>query len=303
MDIRDLLDVRAICEAGSLRKAAVILGVTQPTLSHRIAHLEDQLGAALFDRSGGRSRPTDLARLIAARGEALAHGADVLAREARRLASGNAGCVRIGIGEVVRWILRSDAVRPIEETDGDLRLEIISGYTAQLTDSLLRRDLDLVTCAQMRHGHPEIVSELLLDEPIVVVAHPDHPLCRDPPPDVRGLFAHPFATTVLEEYYQDQLRALGVDYADVNPALVCTDIGLILRAVARRPRLFAAGPGMLFEREIERGRLRIVEVEVPFRHMIYLHWNRESHPLPAVTRIRDSLRQIFGQVRESRRRR
>ena len=67
MNVRDFLDVRVICETGSLRKAAVVLGVTQPTLSNRIAHLEDQLGAPLFDRSRGQSQPTDLALFIARR--------------------------------------------------------------------------------------------------------------------------------------------------------------------------------------------------------------------------------------------
>jgi DNA-binding transcriptional LysR family regulator len=41
VNVRDLLDVRVICETGSLRKAATVLGITQPTLGDRIAHLED----------------------------------------------------------------------------------------------------------------------------------------------------------------------------------------------------------------------------------------------------------------------
>ena len=35
MDVRDLLDIKAICDAGSYRKAAETLGVTQPTLMTR----------------------------------------------------------------------------------------------------------------------------------------------------------------------------------------------------------------------------------------------------------------------------
>ncbi|MBK6350499.1 MAG: LysR family transcriptional regulator [Proteobacteria bacterium] len=38
MDVSDLLDIKAICDAGSYRKAAETLGVTQPTLSNRIAY-------------------------------------------------------------------------------------------------------------------------------------------------------------------------------------------------------------------------------------------------------------------------
>ena len=98
MNVRDLLDVRVICETGSLRKAATVLGITQPTLGNRIAHLEDQLGAPLFDRSRGQSRPTDLALFIAGRAETLSDEAKRLTREIRRVASGNTGLVRIGLG-------------------------------------------------------------------------------------------------------------------------------------------------------------------------------------------------------------
>jgi DNA-binding transcriptional LysR family regulator len=40
----------AVNEAGSFSKAAGNLGVTQPTISRRIEHLEQQLGVRLFDR-------------------------------------------------------------------------------------------------------------------------------------------------------------------------------------------------------------------------------------------------------------
>ncbi len=40
LDFRDLLAVKAVCDTGSFRKAAKELGVTQPTLSNRVAQLE-----------------------------------------------------------------------------------------------------------------------------------------------------------------------------------------------------------------------------------------------------------------------
>ena len=49
MNVRDVLDAKLICETGSPRKAAVVLGVAQPTLGNRIAHREDQIGVPLLD--------------------------------------------------------------------------------------------------------------------------------------------------------------------------------------------------------------------------------------------------------------
>ena len=91
MDVRDLLDIKAICDAGSYRKAAETLGVTQPTLSNRIAYLEGKLGAQLFDREHGRSRPTELAILIANRAEIIGRDAALLSKDIAQLAAGRAG--------------------------------------------------------------------------------------------------------------------------------------------------------------------------------------------------------------------
>ena len=111
MNVRDLLDVKVICESGSLRKAALVLGVTQPTLSNRISHLEDQLGSRLFDRSRGQSRPTDLALFIARRSDVISVEASRLVQDIRRVASGQRGLVRIGVGPIpARMLLARIAV-------------------------------------------------------------------------------------------------------------------------------------------------------------------------------------------------
>jgi DNA-binding transcriptional ArsR family regulator len=58
MDTQDFSGIHAICETGRFRKATLNLGISQPTLSARIARLEDALGARLFERRRGRSIPS-----------------------------------------------------------------------------------------------------------------------------------------------------------------------------------------------------------------------------------------------------
>ena len=176
MNVRDLLDVRVICETGSLRKAATVLGITQPTLGNRIAHLEDQLGAPLFDRSRGQSRPTDLALFIAGRAETLSDNAKRLTREIRRVASGNTGLVRIGLGPAPTRLLLAGIVARINERWPSISLEMVSGHTAQLADALLQRELDLLVCPPLDVQRDAIASEPLLEAGIVVVVSAGHPM-------------------------------------------------------------------------------------------------------------------------------
>jgi DNA-binding transcriptional LysR family regulator len=299
VNVRELLDIKVICETGSLRKAAVVLGVTQPTLSNRISRLEQQLGAKLFDRGHGKSQPTDLALLIASRAGKLADAARTLSLDAQRFAAGQSGAVRLGVGGIAARVLMADRLAPLDVIHPELHLHIITAHTAQLQESLLRRDLDMVVSAPMASERDGIESELLLDAAVVAVAHPEHPLCERPPADFRGLFEYPLAMSVLEQPYRDELRRHGIDYDKLVPGLVSSDIGLILAAVARRPRLFTAGPRVLYAPELAAGLLRVVAVEIPLRHRIYLHQNSETYPLPAVARVKDTIRATFARLRST----
>lgn len=57
-DLKLLEAFKTVVEARSATQAASILGVTQPAVSAQLARLEEAIGFRLFDRSGGRLRPT-----------------------------------------------------------------------------------------------------------------------------------------------------------------------------------------------------------------------------------------------------
>ncbi len=58
MDVKLLEAFRAVVDHRSVTAAASVLGVTQPAVSTQIARLEEMIGFALFERSGGRLKPT-----------------------------------------------------------------------------------------------------------------------------------------------------------------------------------------------------------------------------------------------------
>ena len=61
---------RAIMSSGSTRKAATLLGVTQPAVSQSLKRLEAEAGFELFQRLGGRLNPTPEARALLMAGNA-----------------------------------------------------------------------------------------------------------------------------------------------------------------------------------------------------------------------------------------
>jgi DNA-binding transcriptional LysR family regulator len=300
VNVRDFLDVKVICETGSLRKAAVVLGVTQPTLSNRIAHLEDQLGATLFDRSRGKSQPTELAQFIARRAGTLSDEAARLTREVKRLAAGKGGLVRIGIGTIPSRVLLAGIVANVNNQYPDLSLEVMSAQTDKLAEWLANREVDILVCPPLEPAPRSVVSELLLKADIIAVVRPDHPMLEDPPTTIIDLFKYPFATTFLEPRYRNILhRNYGIDLENMVGRVVCSDQEMLIRVVTRSSQLFTAGPRFSFAAEIASGKLAVVELAVPFKHLIYMHVNNDAYPLPAVAKVQGILRETFAALRQT----
>ncbi|HEU5471753.1 MAG TPA: LysR family transcriptional regulator [Actinophytocola sp.] len=88
LEARHLRIVRAISDTGSLTKAAVELGLTQPALTHQLHRMERLFGGTLFVRDRRGARPTPLGLHVIERARVVLPSMDALVREARILAEG-----------------------------------------------------------------------------------------------------------------------------------------------------------------------------------------------------------------------
>lgn len=297
MNIRDILDVKAICDAGSLRKAADRLGITQSTLSTRLRHLEDRLGIELFDRTQGVSRPTELARFIASRADRIAADASALARDAERLAAGETGLVRVGLGPFAARVLLPDFVGTISDRHPSIRLEILTHTSREgLLELLLRHRIDIAVCQPFGADPPSIQGEVLMQSDIVLVAAPGHPLFeRSAPASVPEVLEYPLATSILDPGYVNAMkRHSGIDIDELPGRIVCTDMQMLLTGVMKSRRLVLAAPRLGLRREIEAGELRVINVAIPIVHSISVYSNRGAHALPAAATVRAVIREIVG---------
>ncbi len=301
MNLRDLMDVKAICEAGSFRKAAALRGVTQPTLSQRVAHLEDQLGVRLFDRSRGGSEPTDLALHIANRSEGIAQEAAIVAQEISRLAAGKSGTMRLGLGPGPMRSLAQPIVEEVGCQLPELAIEIQSASTLRLGEWLLRREIDAALCPPIESADARIKTLLQLDAPVVIAANPRHALFASPPPSIRELLlSYPVALPPTETRYRQLVQAhFGIELDALPGHLVCSDYELLIRIVAEGTRYFTAGPAFAFNAEVATGRLKVLSIPVPFPHFVAMQINRDALPLPAVRQALDIITGLLPRLRST----
>lgn len=140
MNWDDLKVVLATARAGTQSAAARRLGVNQTTVARRLAAIERDLSARLFDRVDGVFKPTDagamlIARAEAVEGELLAMEAAVAGRDAVA-----AGSVRVTSVPVLVNRLLVPAVPALRRAHPDLRLELIADPRSF---SLTRREADI----------------------------------------------------------------------------------------------------------------------------------------------------------------
>ena len=144
LELRHLVTLRAIDEAGSLVEAADRLHVTQSALSHQLKDLEHRLGVELVVR---RSRPV---RFTAAGQRLLTLGQEVLPkvqqaeRELKRLAEGQSGRLHIAIDchSCFQWLM--PALDAFREHWPEVELDLSAAFSFAPLPALQRGDLDMV---------------------------------------------------------------------------------------------------------------------------------------------------------------
>lgn len=96
LKVRDLPMVEAIARRGSMARAAVDLGMSQPAISKAIGDLEDDLGVTVFDRSTRGVQLTESGQVLLRRGrvilDELQHGLE----ETENISDPTMGLVRVG---------------------------------------------------------------------------------------------------------------------------------------------------------------------------------------------------------------
>lgn len=97
LDLRYLKNAMVVAEQGSFRRAAVLLNLSQSTVSRRVQLLERRLGVVLFERNRVGARPTLVGERFM---REAAIGADHLSQAITGIAEGRTGgegSIRVGV--------------------------------------------------------------------------------------------------------------------------------------------------------------------------------------------------------------
>lgn len=266
--VMDAIDLR-----GSFAAAADELGRVPSALSYTMQKLEEELDVVLFDRSGHRTKFTNVGRMLLERGRVLLEAADKLTTDAEALARGWETHLTI----VTEALVPTEALFPLVTRLADkanTQIALITEVLAGAWERLEQGRADIVVAPDMHfRASTEINTRKLYTMMSVYVASADHPIHREPEP--------------LSEVTRVKYRGIAVaDTARERPVLTVQLLDkqqrLTVSSMDDKRRALLAGLGVatmpysLIEQDIAEGRLRVVSPEYTREVDIIMAWRRDS---------------------------
>lgn len=263
----------AIDRRGSFAAAADELGRVPSALSYTMQKLEEELDVVLFDRSGHRTKFTNVGRMLLERGRVLLEAADKLTTDAEALARGWETHLTI----VTEALVPTAAFFPLIDRlagKANTQLSVITEVLAGAWERLEQGRADIVIAPDMHfRSSSEINSRKLYSLMNVYVAAPDHPIHQEPEP--------------LSEVTRVKYRGIAVaDTARERPVLTVQLLDkqprLTVSTIEDKRQALLAGLGVatmpypLVEEDIAAGRLRVVSPESTSEIDIIMARRRDS---------------------------
>ena len=177
MDIDGLKAFLAVSESSSFSIAADRLHLTQPAISKRIAQLERQLDARLFDRIGRTVRLTETGQALVPRARQIMQQVEDTERAMRNLRGDISGQLSLATSHHVGlWRLPSVLRHYILANPGvTLDLHFMDSEVAH--DRIIQGELELAIATLAPTVHDRLVAEPVWRDELVFVAARGHPLC------------------------------------------------------------------------------------------------------------------------------
>ncbi|GGE09390.1 LysR family transcriptional regulator [Marinithermofilum abyssi] len=178
MELRHLHTFQVVAEEGGFTRAGEHLGYAQSTITAHIQALERELGRPLFDRLGKKVVLTEAGKRL------LPYVRDMMQLSRRALEVAGAGdaptgTLVIGAPESLTAYRLPVILREYRRRYPQVKLVMQPGHCWKMRAKLRKGELDVAFLLEEPRDEEDLVIRSLVDEELVMIAPPHHPLASN----------------------------------------------------------------------------------------------------------------------------
>ena len=279
MTLNQLVYFQTIARLQHFRQAANTLSISQPSLSHSMNTLEEELGILLFEKEGRNVRLTKYGKIFLEHVDRILDEIEITKNRMKQL-SNNQGYVDIAyvfplaneyIPKLVHQFLNN-------EKNQNINFNFHQLHTEEMIDGIKNDKFDIAFCSYVEN-EPDIQFIPIIKQEMVVITPPDHPLTTK-----SAIYLEDLENYTLIGY--DKTSGLG---QFTNKIRVSYNLNLKMRyecpdelSIAA---LVAEDFGIALVADVDIIHKRNVAIlhleESPLQHMVYLAYQKDRYLIPA----------------------
>ena len=191
MNLRQIEAFQAVVELGSVTQAGEALSISQPAVSKLIGALQDSVGFKLFDRVGGRLKPTTKALMLFDAVDRVFSGMEKIRATAEEIRTDRRGRISLGAPPALSHGFIQRVAAQVIAPPRDIILSLQIRSSARTLQALSAKQLDLGVTANLSN-YAGVRATLLRRVRAVCVLPPNHPLAEKPLVSVHDLHQERF---------------------------------------------------------------------------------------------------------------
>jgi LysR family nitrogen assimilation transcriptional regulator len=143
VNFRQLSNFVQIVDAGSLTRAARLIGIAQPALTFQIARLEEELGCQLLIRSTRGVHPTESGTVLYREAQTIMRHLQQLPQLVRNSANDPAGEVTVGFPNSLTPFFSAAVVEAVQSRLPRVKLHVFEGESVIQREQLVRNRVEV----------------------------------------------------------------------------------------------------------------------------------------------------------------
>ena len=172
--LRQLRIFEAVARHGSISRAATELGLTQPAVSMQIKQMEDQLGLVVVEQVGKKFALTDAGQELCFHAAQVGNQMTALVTAMEQFRGLERGVLRIAVVSTANYFLPPLIAGFSREHPG-VRVSLKVANRDAVLASVSSNEAELAILGDTPE-RADVVAQYFMDNPLVVIAAPSHPL-------------------------------------------------------------------------------------------------------------------------------